>query len=212
MKEQNNQSVSDAESRNLESLSALMDGEANDLDLARVLKAGDESDALRAYWTRQHQIREIMHSGSATYSTLDVSEGVRDAISGEKRRYANPLVSMAVAASVTVAVVLGGQQALLFNETPVPTITAPGAIVQLPGTGAVQASFAQPVSPLSQPQLATRADNSVDRRTGTAATRAFYNELAEERALSLGPVHQSAAASASISPFIARVTEPNLDK
>ena len=51
---------------------------------------------------------------------------------------------MAVAASVTIAVVLGGQQALLFSDEPLPIITAPGAVVQLPGTGSVQASFSQP--------------------------------------------------------------------
>lgn len=36
-----------------ESLSALMDDEANDLDLARSLRGVGESDALRRYWERQ---------------------------------------------------------------------------------------------------------------------------------------------------------------
>ena len=201
-----------AERRVLASVSALIDGEANDLDLARVLKTGDESEAMRAYWQRQQQYRAVMKSGGSAFSAVDVSSGVTAAIAEDKPRFANPLVSMAVAASVTIAVVLGGQQALLFTDEPVQTVTAPGAVVQLPGTGAIQASFAQPTSPLPQPQAVSRSDNGVDLKAEAAATRAFYNELAEERALSLGSVHQTTATDVSISPFIARLAEPKVDQ
>ena len=212
MEEQKKQSMADGASASLESASALMDGEANDLDLARILKGGEESAALRAYWHRQHQIREVMHSGAAAYSAVDVSSGIGAAISGDKRRFANPLVSMAVAASVTVAVVLGGQHALLVSDQPLQTVTAPGAVVQLPGTGAIQASFAQPTSPLPQPPVVPRVGNGVDPRGEMAATRAFYNELAEERAVSLRALHQATAADVSISPFIARLADPQVDR
>ena len=201
-----------AERRVLESVSALIDGEANDLDLARVLKTGDESETMRAYWQRQQQYRAVMQSGASAFSAVDVSSGVTAAIAEDKPRFANPLVSMAVAASVTIAVVLGGQQALLFTDQPVQTVTAPGAVVQLPGTGAIQASFAQPTSPLPQPQAVSRSENGVDLKAEAAATRAFYNELAEERALSLGSVHQTTATDVSISPFIARLAEPKVDQ
>ena len=201
-----------AERRMRESVSALIDGEANDLDLARVLKAGEESEAMRAYWQRQQQYRAVMQSGGSAFSAVDISGRVTAAISEDKPRFANPLVSMAVAASVTIAVVLGGQQALLFTDEPLQTVTAPGAVVQLPGTGAIQASFAQPTSPLPQPQAVSRTANGVDVKAEAAATRAFYNELAEERALSLGSVHQTTSADVSISPFIARLAEPKVDQ
>ena len=200
-----------AERRVLESVSALIDGEANDLDLARVLKTGDESQAMRAYWQRQQQYRAVMQSGASAFSAVDVSSGVTAAIAEDKPRFANPLVSMAVAASVTIAVVLGGQQALLFTDEPLQTVTAPGAVVQLPGTGAIQASFAQSTSPLPQPQVVSRTENGVDLKAEAAATRAFYDDLAEERALSLGVVHQTTSADVSISPFIARLAEPKVD-
>jgi len=212
LKEHNNQSVSGTSPTGREGVSALIDGEANDLDLARVLSGGEESDELRHYWQRQQQYREVMRSGSASFSAVDVSGAVSEAISGDKRRFANPLVSMAVAASVTIAVVLGGQQALLFSDEPLPIITAPGAVVQLPGTGAVQASFAQPTLPLSQNLRAAQVDKSVDVRAEAATTRAFYNELAEKRSSSLGSVHQATAADVSISPFIARLAEPRVDQ
>ena len=130
-----------------ESLSALMDDEANDLDLARSLRGVGESDALRRYWERQQFYRSSMLGSSLPRGSIDVSASVREAIVSEKRAYANPLVSMAVAASVTVAVVLGGQQALLLESQPANAITAPGAVVQIPGSGAVQASFAESALP-----------------------------------------------------------------
>ena len=78
------------ERRALESVSALIDGEANDLDLARVLKGDDESETMRAYWQRQQQYRTVMRSGSSAYSSVDVSSGVTAAISEDKPRFANP--------------------------------------------------------------------------------------------------------------------------
>ena len=187
-----------------ESLSALMDGEANDLDMARALRGVAGSDELRAYWQRQQLIRESMTGQLASNLEIDVSEAVRTTISSEKRRYANPLMSMAVAASVTVAVVLGGQQALLFNETPVNSITAPGAIVQVPGTGAVQASFAEPQ--VMQPRTLTTPASvtTVD----PYSNRASYNRLADERFESLLKVHNSTASAASITPLVARSVDP----
>ena len=70
---------------------------------------------------------------------------------------------------------------MVFNETPVNPITAPGAIVQVPGTGAVQASFAD--SQVMQPRtVATPASvTTVD----PYSNRASYNRLADERFESL---------------------------
>ena len=187
-----------------ESLSALMDGEANDLDIARALRGVDGSDELRAYWRRQQLIRASMAGQLASTSEMDVSEAVLTAISSEKRRYANPLMSMAVAASVTVAVVLGGQQALLFNQTPVNPITAPGAIVQVPGTGAVQASFAESQVMQSRTAAAPVSVTTVD----PYSNRASYNRLADERFESLLKVHNATASAASITPLVSRSVDP----
>ena len=187
-----------------ESLSALMDGEASDLDIARALQGVAGSDELRMYWRRQQLIRESMAGQLASTSEIDVSEAVRTAISSEKRRYANPLMSMAVAASVTVAVVLGGQQALLFNQTPLHPITAPGAIVQVPGTVAVQASFAE--SQVTQTRTVTTpvSVTTVD----PYSNRASYNRLADERFESLLKVHNTTASAASITPLVSRSVDP----
>ena len=187
-----------------ESLSVLMDGEANDLDMARALRGVAGSDELRAYWQRQQLIRESMAGQLASTREIDVSEAVRTTISSEKRRYANPLMSMAVAASVTVAVVLGGQQAMVFNETPVNPITAPGAIVQVPGTGAVQASFAESQVMQSRTVATQASVNAVD----PYSNRASYNRLADERFESLLKVHNTTASAGSITPIVSRSVDP----
>ena len=183
-----------------------MDGEANDLDIARALRGAAGSDELRAYWRRQHVVRDLMAGQSGTAISVDVSEAVRTAIASEKRRYANPLISMAVAASVTVAVVLGGQQALLFNENPNNPVTAPGAIVQVPGTGtgAVQASFGE--SQVLQPRsvVVPSSVSPVD----LYSNRASYNRLADERFESLLKVHNTTASAASITPLVSRSVDP----
>ena len=193
-----------ASSAEQESLSALMDGEANDLDMARALWGVAGSDEVRAYWRRQQLIRESMAGQLASTLEIDVSEAVRTAILSEKRRYANPLMSMAVAASVTVAVVLLGQQALLFNQTPLNPITAPGAIVQVPGTGAVQASFAE--SQVMQPR--TAATPASVTTVDPYSNRASYNRLADERFESLLNVHNTTASAASITPLVSRSVDP----
>lgn len=181
-----------------------MDGEGNDLDIARALRGVAEFDELRAYWRRQHMIRESMTGYSGAGMTVDVSEAVRARIVSEKRRYANPLMSMAVAASVTVAVVLGGQQALLFNDSPINAVTAPGAIVQVPGTGAVQASFAE--SAALQPR-STSTQSAVP-PADPYSNRASYNRLADERFESLLKVHNATASAASITPLVSRSVDP----
>jgi len=193
-----------ASSADHESLSVLMDGEANDLDIARALRGAAGSDELRAYWRRQHVVRDLMVGQSGTAISVDVSEAVRAAIVSEKRRYANPIISMAVAASVTVAVVLGGQQALLFNDNPINPVTAPGAIVQVPGTGAVPASFAE--SPVLQPRPVA-ARSSVP-PVDPYSNRVSYNRLADERFESLLKVHNTTASAASITPMVSRSIDP----
>jgi negative regulator of sigma E activity len=189
-----------------ESLSVLMDDEANDLDLARSLQGVDESDALRRYWARQQFYRSSMLGTSLPHGTIDVSASVREAIVSEKRAYANPLVSMAVAASVTVAVVLGGQQALLLESQPGNAITAPGEVFQIPGSGAVQASFAE--SSLPQARTIQTTPVTEGGPKDVYLNRTAYNRLANERFESLSRLHNSTATAASITPFVSRSTDP----
>ena len=106
-----------------QSISALMDNEADELELHRALKASDDSE-VRAAWTRYHVARAAMHSETA-FTSVDMSASIMAAIEAEPVHTVTasivPTVStepskasslawlgrVAVAASVTLAV-LGG--------------------------------------------------------------------------------------------------------
>ena len=100
-----------------ESLSAVMDNEADELELRRVLNAIDDADT-RATWSRYQIARAAMHK-ELLMPHLDISAAVSAAIADEvsplkpARGPWRALGRLAVAASVTVAVLAGVR---LYNQ------------------------------------------------------------------------------------------------
>lgn len=119
-----------------ESLSALMDDEADDLELARVLRALDEDDDVSGTWSRYHLASAVLRGGDATLlagsagfaveldnAELEDAEVVGDAEVGgdadlastdalaeaEPASGTRTWTSFAAAAALTLAVVLGFQ-------------------------------------------------------------------------------------------------------
>ncbi len=93
-----------------ESLSAVMDNEADELELRRVLAASDDAE-LRATWSRYQMARAVMHK-ELLEPRLDIAAAVSAALADEALpvRAARPwrtLGRVAVAASVTLAVLAG---------------------------------------------------------------------------------------------------------
>lgn len=113
--------------RSHEELSALMDGEASDLELRRTLKSLDSDSELLQKWRRYHVSRSVMQgdfkeTGSAEFAQLDLTKAVSAAIDKEPAhsvsfddkpswvsKVLQPLSSVAVAASVSAMVVFGWQ-------------------------------------------------------------------------------------------------------
>ncbi|MFT6114018.1 MAG: sigma-E factor negative regulatory protein RseA [Oleispira sp.] len=116
--------------RNKESLSALMDGEADELEIRRVLNQLDKDDELRNHWKNYHLMGSLMRDES--FDGLDLTRGINQILDGElapsgagdisipksareghvkrsRNAWYKPLTSVAVAASVTLAVLLGVQ-------------------------------------------------------------------------------------------------------
>lgn len=185
-----------------EALSALMDGEATDLDLARVLRAVGSDSELRALWARQHRVSTILAGRPAL--AVDVSAGVRAELEARPAQQAarNPLIGLAVAASVTLAVVFGGQQ-LLTEPLPGAVPQVSGSVVPVQGAAPVQASFG------TTPSAPTRAQTAVSLQ---AATVSAYEQVARERLLRLGRAHAQSTAALQPNPIVpyARIpqTEP----
>ncbi|MDE1167994.1 MAG: RseA family anti-sigma factor [Pseudomonas sp.] len=100
-----------------ESLSAVMDNEADELELRRVINALDDSDT-RATWNRYQIARAVMHKDLLD-PRLDLAAAVSAALADEVapvKAKSGPWRSigrLAVAASVTVAVLAGVR---LYNQ------------------------------------------------------------------------------------------------
>lgn len=100
-----------------ESVSVLMDGEAQELELRRVL-ADEHRDVVNDSWCRYHLVRDVLAQQDATsrFSHLDISARVSAAIAEQpelaaraQRWWLKPAAGFAVAASVAAAVVVGVQ-------------------------------------------------------------------------------------------------------
>jgi len=104
-----------------ESLSALMDGEADELEVRRLLNQLEQDDELRTTWHRYQLLGAVMRGEPV--ATVDLSQGIRQALDGEPMDdlphsvpaavMVSPrwrwLASGAVAASVMLAVLVGVQ-------------------------------------------------------------------------------------------------------
>ena len=111
--------------RDAEAISALMDGETNDLDLRRLLKFAAENPETMETWERYHLVQSVMHEQGTPVSTA-VASGVAVALadevaySAESQRFSawqQQLTKLAVAAAVAVLAVLTLQ--------PDPAVTIP---------------------------------------------------------------------------------------
>ena len=100
-----------------ESLSAVMDNEADELELRRVLNAYDDVET-RETWARYQIARAVMHK-DLLIPRLDLASAVSQALADEavpaktSRKPWRSLGRLAVAASVTVAVLAGVR---LYNQ------------------------------------------------------------------------------------------------
>ena len=159
--------MSEHSSENLDqSLSALMDNEASELEFRRLLKSGavdeDVSQELGQKWRRYHLASSIMRKDTAIDMQIDISEAVSIAIDQEdshsklasteltpitenqkadtakNRSWKDMFIQSSIAASVAVACVLGVQQFNSPQESPMVVATqSPESFVQ-PVAGSTQ--------------------------------------------------------------------------
>ena len=66
-----------------ETLSAMMDDEADELSVRRLLSHDDQSEVLRQ-WQRWQQVRELVHSAQSPTEGIDICAGVRAALNGDQ--------------------------------------------------------------------------------------------------------------------------------
>lgn len=103
-----------------ESLSALVDGENNELDLRRVLKQSAADDELRETWRRYQLIGAVMRNDKDVAPSIDISASVMAAIADEPapsvagtskvKTWLEGMGKASIAAAVAVGVLVGVQQ------------------------------------------------------------------------------------------------------
>lgn len=173
-----------------ESLSALMDDEANELEVHRLLAQVGEDAELRATWSRYNAVRSVMSGQPVSQLNVDISARVSAAIAAEDApspgrlgALGRPLASLAVAASVMGAVVFGGQQLAYLGADPSSAqavaagSASPVGMVNSLGATSVRASYGTQSLPGLEP-----------------ATRTAYKELARQRMQTYQQEHAEHAA------------------
>ena len=158
--------------RSHEQMSALMDGEASELELRRTLKALDDDPELISKWRRYHLARSVVQgdtreSGAGQYLRVDLAAAVSAALENEpcheitaqktspnwQERFLKPLSSVAVAASVSAMVVFGWQNYPSTGETRMVSASTHGlSIAQMYGEGSINS----PLQTVSDSQLQIR--------------------------------------------------------
>ena len=84
-----------------ESISALMDGEANELELQRILSHSKQDD-VADIWSRYHGVRNVINNGATDGFQIDVSEAVSRAIELEHAEPSSENVAEYEQAAVTI--------------------------------------------------------------------------------------------------------------
>ena len=186
--------------QDLAALSALMDGEAQELELRRLLASVAEDPVLRSRWRRQQLVRDLIQGRQVNRPALDVTAGVREAIGRQPGIARSPFWSMAGAASVTIAVVLAGQTLMPVDQVVPRTVVSDlgGNVVPVSGAQPIRASLEAGAIP-----VAGAAGGSEEAR-GTGVT-ARYERLARERYQRLSAHHAAVASQNHPVPYIARV-------
>jgi len=175
-----------------ESLSAMLDDEANELEFQRVYKALEDDAGLRQVWQRYHVARSALENHGASHLHLDISDRVRAAIEAPGyasqtvgQRLWRPLASFAVAASVAATVVIGGQKlAAIDADDPYGVEAAstggvsPVGMINSIGAVPVRASYGTERPPALQPTARTAYEELARQRM-----QLYIQEHAEHAAL-----------------------------
>ena len=194
-----------------ESLSALMDDEATELELHRVLGELESDTALRQTWVRYQLARSAMAGQPVSHARLDISRSVSAAIAAEtgaktsrsslRERWVRPLASLAVAASVTAVDVLGGQQ--LYQAGSLEGQSAPVAASGVSAVGFVNSLGAVPMRASYGAQAVPQLE---------PAARTAYRELARQRMYQYMQEHAEHAALNSPQGLIPFARVPQIEE
>ncbi|WP_417579457.1 MucB/RseB C-terminal domain-containing protein [Nitrincola sp.] len=190
-----------------ESLSALMDGEVNELELRRLLKQVERDPALAQQWQRYQFSAMLLKKESAVWSGQDLSsrvmvaisesdsvaseqpkQGLSESVSGSFSGMYRSLASMAIAASVTAVIILGPGWIAGDVQTSQPQPVIATAASSVPSNSLAQpVTFgSRPIAPSYQGSMLSRDDDMIRAPEGMQRYIDQHLSLMEERPLQWG--------------------------
>ena len=171
-----------------ELLSRLMDGELDEVGLARLFKMIDQNPSLREKWLRFNSTRLHIQGAHLSSPSLSFANRVRDSLQGRKqrrslRRVMAPLKPFAVAATVACIGVLVGQQLTQRTTQPLALAGSPVPIVR-----------SMPVIPFLEQSSVSVVPASFGQSAAVSApsevpVESLYQELARQRLEAYSGVH-----------------------
>ena len=125
-----------------ESISAIVDNEAQQIELQRVLKATEDEPAVRDQWQRYQLVSGLLKRQTQPLSVdTELADKVRSAVAEETAQvgaklastwnFWKPVGGFAIAASATMMMVLGVQQATLVSQADI--VDESGIVLLEPG-------------------------------------------------------------------------------
>lgn len=147
--------------QNKAQVSALMDGELDDLAIKKLL----EDKSIKQYWQRYHIISDVLHNHTPLHTDtqlcLRISELIKDEpailapttsrTARQLQNYLKPVAGAAIAASVAAMAILGVQQYTVMTASPNQTMV-------------VANSSPVPVNTINQPRIQLQYANSSNLR------------------------------------------------
>jgi sigma-E factor negative regulatory protein RseA len=174
-----------------ESLSALMDGELDELNMRRLFNDMDSDPTMKAQWARFHLVRDAIKGDMSPLSGMDISSAVSQALEGEpsnhqqatQKPWFKAFAGLSVAASVAFAIVIGAR----FN----PLTESQGVDVQLAGKTTVEivtpdvSKFRSP-SMIAQNPSAIEGVNEQELQQAQERLNSYLKQHAQDSAIGQG--------------------------
>ncbi len=174
-----------------ESLSALLDEEADELDLQRIIKSLDGDDSPVATWQRYNLASATMRNELDQFANVDLSGRVRNALvediqtagGGAARNFKTwlkPFASVAVAASVTAVILTSTQLFNAVSNSAVAPLTSDA--LEVSGNVSPMVAGAQSVGFGGNPSLAqVRSQPMIQANAAAAGNHSAADEMARQR-------------------------------
>lgn len=195
-----------------ESLSALVDDEASELEVHRLLQSAEQDAGLRERWHRYQLARAAMKGEAVSANSLDFAGAIREAISGigfdepvalpqeqaqprgqKIARWKSNAGRAAIAASVAAVVLVGAQQLQLAGygvsgqedlaqQAPEPLPVAPANINNVPTINVQNVSGGDVIQPNQSPRGVEYSPNAHQQQLQDEQIRRYIHQLMMEHA------------------------------